>query len=265
MGTDRLAELEMDATMYMKGIVQGTLKYDSLAIAVTCAAFNIHAIIMLAGTYFTTMANNNFKDCLVKLAYCGDSVFKEMDASVVNPDPNPKPTDSGEQELEQDIHGTGILSEDDEPSDEEEEEDETDGSDGSNLSDSREHDFSGDEGDADVQQPQASNSALDLRLQRVTEHDDAMDLRPGKSKEHEDDDGMDSAKSDCILVGATRPAFATKKRVFRSRLYVCHICPKNFEMQVSFVEHMCCIRNWDRTQQTQTTHRAIIIPTTHKV
>ena len=54
----------------------------------------------------------------------------------------------------------------------------------------------------------------------------------------EHDDGMDSADSDCILVGVTRPAFATKKRVFRSRSYVCHICPKNFEMQVSFVEHM---------------------------
>ena len=235
MGADRLAELDMDATTYMKGIVQGTLKYNSLAIAVTCATFNIHAIIMLAGTYATTRANNNFKDCLVKLAYCGDGVFKEMDASLVNPDPvpNPKPTDSGEQELEQDIHGTGILSE---PSDEEEE-DETDGSgsgsDGSDLSDSCDHDFSGDKGDPDVQ-PSASNSALDLRSEKVT--DDAMDLHQGKSME--DNDRMDSADSDCILVGVTRPAFATKKHVFRSRSYVCRICPKNFEMQISFIEHM---------------------------
>ena len=49
-GADRLAKLDMDATTYMKGIMQGTLKYDSLTIAVTCAAFNIHVIIMLAGT-----------------------------------------------------------------------------------------------------------------------------------------------------------------------------------------------------------------------
>ena len=235
MGADRLAELDMDATTYMKGIVQGTLKYDSLAIAVTCAAFNIHAIIMLAGTYVTTRANNDFKDCLVKLAYCRDGVFKEMHASVVNPDPDPKPIDTVEERgLEEDIHGTGILSE---PSDEEEE-DKTDGSgsDDSDLSDSHKNDFSGDEGDEgdpDIQ-PSASDSALDLRSAKVA--DDAMDVQQGKMTEH--DDGMDSANSDCILVGVTRPAFTTKKRVFRSRSYVCHICPKNFEMQVSFVEHM---------------------------
>ena len=63
-----------------------------------------------------------------------------------------------------------------------------------------------------------------------------MDVQQGKTTEH--DDRMDSADSDCILVRVTRPAFATKKRVFRSRSYVCHICPKNFEMQVSFIEHM---------------------------
>ena len=97
MGADRLAELDMDATTYMKGIMQGTLKYDSLAIALTCAAFNIYVIIMLAGTYVTTRANNDFKDCLVKLAYCGDRVFKEMHASVVNPDPDPKPIDTVEE------------------------------------------------------------------------------------------------------------------------------------------------------------------------
>ena len=118
---------------------------------------------MLAGTYVTTRANNDFKDCLVKLAYCGDGVFKEIDASVVNPDPDPKSIDSVEEELEEDIHCTGILSE---PSDEEEE-DETDGSgsDGSDSSDSCENDFSGDEGDPDIQ-PSASNSALDLKISK---------------------------------------------------------------------------------------------------
>ena len=67
--------------MYMMGIIQGTLHFDWLAIYLMCAAFNIHCVVMLSQGYWTTRSNNEFKDCLVKLAHCGDGIYKEMDAA----------------------------------------------------------------------------------------------------------------------------------------------------------------------------------------
>ena len=102
-GVDFLLKLQMGAKTYVKGIVQGTLCFDSLAICVMCTAFNIHCVIMLSNGYWTR-SNNDFKDCLVKLAYCGNGIYKEMDAA------EPETLEKGTENFEQDLDRTDIFS-----------------------------------------------------------------------------------------------------------------------------------------------------------
>ena len=68
----------MTVTDFVKGLQNGTILFDKLCITLACRAFNVHCVVLLDGAYWSTRPNNNFTDCLLKIAYVGDFGFKEL-------------------------------------------------------------------------------------------------------------------------------------------------------------------------------------------
>ena len=61
----------VDATQYIKEVVQGSRKFDKLTILITCIVYNLHCTVLLQGDFWTTRAHNEYRDCVIKLAYVG--------------------------------------------------------------------------------------------------------------------------------------------------------------------------------------------------
>ena len=181
----------------------------------------------LANGYRTTRIKNDFKNCFIKLAYCSDGVYKELDAIAHGGE---SVMEMG-NELEKDLDGTGILSnsEDNSEEDNSEEKDESDTpSEGDSDADSRDHDFSGESLNKD--------DTLDATEDNV-QNPKPMDLSQKQDVDTESVHMDSDCDSDVIFVGISRPNI-TKKRVFRSRSYKCHICSKDIASQVNFISHM---------------------------
>ena len=51
---------------------------DELAILIASRAHNIHTIVLINLSYWSTRSDLDFGNCLVKLAYCGETLYKEI-------------------------------------------------------------------------------------------------------------------------------------------------------------------------------------------
>ena len=63
---------------YVNQLVEPNFCFDEVAITIVCKMYDIHALILCKNTYWTTRSHANYANCLVKLAYFGNSVFKEL-------------------------------------------------------------------------------------------------------------------------------------------------------------------------------------------
>ena len=122
----------MDAMQYIKEILQGSQKFDELTILITCMVYNIHCTVLLEGDFWMTRARNEYRDCVIKLAYISSGVYKEIAPLNIGTDET--------DEVEEDLAGTRLLQED--SSDENLE--------NPDITDSRENDFDSAEDDHDV-------------------------------------------------------------------------------------------------------------------
>ena len=77
-GVDSLRRSQLDVTDFVKAMLNGTIFFDELCITVACRAFNVHCVILIEGGYWSTRPNNDFSDCMLKIAYVGDFGFKEL-------------------------------------------------------------------------------------------------------------------------------------------------------------------------------------------
>ena len=77
-GVDCLRRSQLTVTNFMKGLHIATILFDKVCLTVACRAFNVHCVILLEGGYWSTRPNNDFSDCLLKIAYVGDYGFKEL-------------------------------------------------------------------------------------------------------------------------------------------------------------------------------------------
>ena len=132
---------QVDATQYIKEILQGSWQFDELTILITCMVYNIHCTVLLQGDFWTTRAKNEYRDCVIKLAYIGLGVYKEIAPLKVGSDET--------EEVEEDLSGTGLLQED--SSDE-----------NPDVTDSREHDFDSADNDGNHEQTNVSNDAAQV-------------------------------------------------------------------------------------------------------
>ena len=117
-GVDVLAKLNMTALDFVNGIVKGLVPFNELAMLVLCWALNIHCVVLLSESYFSTQCLQKIDKCLIRLAYTGDSIFKEITTSVVaeskdtSSDSKHTSIDEADEGLEsdqEDLQGTGLL------------------------------------------------------------------------------------------------------------------------------------------------------------
>ena len=248
----------VDATQYIKEILQGSRQFDELTILITCMVYNIHCTVLLQGDFWTTRARNEYHDCVIKLAYIGSGVYKEIAPLNIGTDET--------DEVEKDLAGTGLLQED--SSDENPE--------NPDVTDSRENDFDS-EDDRDVSGGSHTDPSNDKGYDDATDEnheqtnvsnedaqDSQMDVSAGsntvpsnedvdpqeqtheQSNDETNDDALDLTvnddgyDSDVKITGVSipdKPNPTIAGRVHRSRSYQCYICQFKSEMQVTFVEH----------------------------
>ena len=66
----------LDADVYIKELVQGVCNFDAMAILLACVSHNIHALVLLQKSYWSTRGENGFHNCAIKLAYLSGDAFK---------------------------------------------------------------------------------------------------------------------------------------------------------------------------------------------
>ena len=77
-GADVLDRMNIDVDTYIAQLLSGHYPFDELAILIASISHNIHTIVLINRSYWTTRRDLEYSDCLVKLAFCGDRVFKEI-------------------------------------------------------------------------------------------------------------------------------------------------------------------------------------------
>ena len=91
---------------------------DELGILIISQCFHLHTLILVNGSYWTSRAENEYRDTLIKLAFCGEGVFKELsvlpkndcldvDTAINKADVLYK--SNVEKSLKADLSGTGII------------------------------------------------------------------------------------------------------------------------------------------------------------
>ena len=118
---------------------------DAMAILLACICHNVHAMLLLQKSYWTTRSKNNYAMTFIKLTFIGQGVFKfivpcEMQKKVQSDAPQNTVQDSDDDmDLEEDLAEIGLL-----PSDKEDSSNEASSEGGNaNVNDSRENNFDG--------------------------------------------------------------------------------------------------------------------------
>ena len=63
---------------FCNSLIEPGFQFDELAITVVCKMKNIHCLVLLENSYWTTHAKFDFRGCLVKLCYLGGGIYKEI-------------------------------------------------------------------------------------------------------------------------------------------------------------------------------------------
>ena len=220
-GIDVLHRSQLTTDQYIKNIFNGTIPFDELAVLVTCRIYNIHCVILLKNSYWTTRPKLMFNDCVLRLAYCGDFTFKEISAELAD---ELSPTShSGNESGDEDLQGTGLLNND---TDNYEETDDNE--------QSIEKQVHGDQhqtqelDNVDVKPPVLAKFRFAHETIEISSDSDNGDV-PDKQ-----DNGLEADNDDCILDRVVPPKFY---RISRERNCGCYLCLETFEMQQSFVTH----------------------------
>ena len=101
--------------LYLKRLCNLEGKLDELGILIISRCFHVHTLILIYGSYWTSHDKNDYKNTLVKLAFCGEGIYNELspvaeedsvDVNIINKvDVLEKGCD------EKDLYGTGLVSE----------------------------------------------------------------------------------------------------------------------------------------------------------
>ena len=108
-GRDVLVRSQLTSDAFVKGLVAGTILFDELCLTVACRAFNIHCVVLLNGSFWTTHPNNQLHHCLLCLAYVWDYEFKEICAETTAIIDEQATEEYTYDSSDEDLTGTGIL------------------------------------------------------------------------------------------------------------------------------------------------------------
>ena len=112
-GVHCLRRLKLTVMDFVKGLHNATILFDELCIMLACQAFNVHCVVLLDGSYWSTRPNNDFTDCLLKIAYIGDFGFKELctESALIFSEHESKDSDTF-SEIDDDLKDTGLYGSD---------------------------------------------------------------------------------------------------------------------------------------------------------
>ena len=66
-GMDVLARSKISSVDFVNGIFNGLIPFNKLALLVTCCALNVHCVVLLKETYFSSQLMQRIDKCLLKL------------------------------------------------------------------------------------------------------------------------------------------------------------------------------------------------------
>ena len=207
---------------YVDALSQGTVILDELDIMLFSRVFKIHCVVIVNGRFWSTRSDNKHNECCIKLAYTGNYSFKEFRQKTVE-----ETTADNE-----DLQGTGIMSD----------------VDSGNGTESEEEDPNDlDEASTDLPSTDDEIELIELSSGGEEEHSDASDVtkvegfQPLVKAEPPDAEHeiIELSDTDDFDVSALQDIHAFKsKRVEQCMPYICHLCLKTIHQQVTFVKHM---------------------------
>ena len=98
-GVSTFNKLSMSPPDYIQNLVSGDVVLDELALLIVARVLNIHCVVLMADRYWSTKSDGSYENCLLKLAFTGNSSFKEL-------------TSRQAQELaevDEDLEGTSLV------------------------------------------------------------------------------------------------------------------------------------------------------------
>ena len=107
-GVSTFNKLSLSPQDYVKGLVEGTVNLDELALLIAARALNIHIVVLCKDRYWSMRSDKSHEDCQVKLAFMGGHSFKELTSKVV---------EDFDQSFEEDLERTGLGQESESDSD----------------------------------------------------------------------------------------------------------------------------------------------------
>ena len=229
-GIDVLHRSQLTTDDYIRNISNGTIPFDELAVLVICRIYNVHCVILLKNTYWTTHPKSMFHDSVLCLGYIGDFTFKEISTEVIDELSPNSDHDSGNELADEDLQGTGLLQSD---ADAENSYDEATDNEQSIEKQTQVHSNqqgkTQDSDDVDVKPP------LLLAKFRFAEEtiEISSDSDNGDVPDKQENE-LEADNDDCILDRVVPPKFEC---ITRERNYGCYVCLQTFEMQQSFVIH----------------------------
>ena len=222
-----LRKSQLTTNQYIKNIYNGTIPVDELAVLMTCRIYNVHCVILLKNSYWTTRPNSMFHDSILRLAYCGDFAFKEISTELAHELSPTSDHDSGNESGNVDLQGTGLLeNENDTDSDHEEAAD----NEQSIEKETQDHgdQQTQDSQNVDVKPPVLAKFRFAHETIEISSGSDNGDVP------YQEENELESDNDDCILDRVVPPKFEC---ITRERNYGCYVCLQTFEMQQSFVIH----------------------------
>ena len=259
-GRDVLDKSQLTVDSFVKGLIGGTIFFDELCLTVACRAFNVHCILLLDGTYWTTRPNNQLSDCLLRLAYVGEYGLKEICAentAVIDEEATLEGNDSSESselsgEDNEDLLGTGILTETAENSDVTDPKDKSDPKEKSDLTETT------DSNDVDKKPLVMFMPPVDVHNTKddpivITDSDeDEIDVKPvikfkpmmstavGEPIVISDSESEADQNNNDAAAASFNGSIPQVKRIKRDRNYTCYLCLQQFDMLTGYLFGTYC-------------------------
>ena len=73
-----LSDRNLKVDDYVNQLIEPHFSFDEVAITIVCKMYNVHCLVLCNQTYWTTRSHANYADCVIKLAYFGNGLFKEI-------------------------------------------------------------------------------------------------------------------------------------------------------------------------------------------
>ena len=205
---------------------------------VACRAFNIHHIVLLDGSFWTTCPNNQLSDCVLHLAFVEDYGFKEICAkktAAIDEKITEEYDESNDSSGQENLHDTSILNEQTDIKTAQQE-----------PSDSVDHDVKPlirFKPNFDVTFNNELIVILDLEDEEQQDMKPVIKFTPTVTVTSDpivislDSEPETQPDKDNIDATSTVPQIPRQHRIKCDHKYSCYLCDQQFEMQASFLDH----------------------------